>query len=765
MSFNLQEGTQNNSINGEADFFIRILGKTTDAVLFTDRFGYVTYANDNFLIAWKRPKKALLGKHVSEITLSHESPDFFELFSLGIFTGEPRSEEIEFALSDEKNFVAQATITPVFDNSGKVSFFMGVISPKEFSFTDAAGGSPFKNIIDLVPHLIFIRDHKNRYLLVNKSVCDFFQLEANQILGKTDHQLQFDKSAAKKSLEDDLFVIENGLSLVKNNFSVNLENGQERVFHFIRIPYSDEQSSRIRVLGIMADVTRQKQVHHQLVDTRKKIYKASREKAKFLSIMSHEIRNSLNAITGITELLRESQSLDEYRENVEVLSFSSQSLLSLINEVLDFSRIESGRMEFSSQMFELGKLLDNIIQSFRPRADKKGLDLMLDVERTVPDYVSGDAVRLGQILNNLLGNALKFTSNGWIKLRVKLLEQTTEHFRISFYVSDTGIGIDAELKQKIFEPFSQASARTNRRYGGTGLGLSIAKQLVVAQRGEINVESTPGEGSEFCFYLDFKKPGQTDKKQETSKVDLQHDLSGARVLMVEDNVMSIFLARKVFSKWNIDLFIAETGSVAVEKISRMKFDIILLDLQMPDIDGFAVMEKIKQDPSGKNFNTPVIAFTASTETEIHEKAIASGMEDVIVKPYQPAQLLELMHHFISREQEKEALLRCENQILVDLSEQNPSKVEEYINYFREFRKILTNPGGLKNPDQQNYVSQKVIPALQAAGFESQANCSEDLVRLINYFEDENKNLIIGSIQKGLLNQINDIIEFAEKVKA
>jgi len=379
-----------------------------------------------------------------------------------------------------------------------------------------------------------------------------------------------------------------------------------------------------------------------------KAEKSSQAKSEFLSTMSHEIRTPLNAVIGMSNLLLMSNPRHDQKENLEILKFSGSNLLAIVNDVLDFNKIESGKVVFENISFNLVELMQSICGGQRIKAEEKGLLFKLDVDSTLGKKVLfGDPTRLTQIIFNLISNAIKFTREGNIWVRTTCLEDRHNTITVNFLVKDTGIGIEKNNLDTIFEPFAQESITTTRQYGGTGLGLAIIKRLLELQGLKMQVSSKIGQGSEFSFNMEFPVSTEAFVKRAENNQPLirssNDNLSHLRVLIAEDNLVNVMLMKKLFSKWNMTPTIAENGERAVELVQYGNFDIILMDLQMPVMNGFDAAIEIRKMPDPKKANIPIIALTASALFDIRERVYNSGMNDYVSKPFKPEELFDKIH--------------------------------------------------------------------------------------------------------------------------
>lgn len=377
----------------------------------------------------------------------------------------------------------------------------------------------------------------------------------------------------------------------------------------------------------------------QLEMTTEKLAKSTRAKSDFLATMSHEIRTPMNAILGMTYLLKQDEPRNDQIEPLNILEFSGKNLLSLIDDVLDFSKIEAGKIDFEQVKFEIHSILRSIIESFQVTAADKDLDLELHISEEVPDVLIGDSARLTQIINNLLSNAVKFTEEGKVRLSVKTVKEDHERVRLLFEVMDTGIGFGRDRAQTIFSSFTQGSQDTMRLFGGTGLGLTICKQLTELQGGTLTADSEPGEGSTFSLQLDF---GMVSVESEESIGDLNdavpHSLKGLRVILAEDNIVNQKVMLRFLERWDIDMTLAHDGEEVVNAMQENMYDVILMDLQMPKMNGYEATKMIRKMEDPYKRNIPIIALTAAALEEVREKVFACGMNDFITKPFNPSDL-------------------------------------------------------------------------------------------------------------------------------
>ena len=384
----------------------------------------------------------------------------------------------------------------------------------------------------------------------------------------------------------------------------------------------------------------QEKMIETLNESEKRIKDLAYMKEQFLANMSHEIRTPMNSILGFTNLLRRTELAPNQREYIQNIHSAGENLLSLVNDILDLSKIEAGMMQLEDTRFSLRSLISSVGAMFIEKMKEKGIAFHVQIDKETPDIVFGDAVRLTQILVNLVSNAVKFTEKGDITVKVDLLNTWENRIRICLSVIDTGIGIPPEKQASIFERFQQAETQTTRRYGGTGLGLSIVKQLVELQKGKLVLKSEPGKGSQFNIELEYKLPDMAELYSAAlSEQEEQASLQEIKVLIAEDNPMNQHLVSHLMKSWSIDFVIVDTGLKAVEELKTKHYSLVLMDIQMPDMDGYTATSVIRNE---LNSTIPIIAMTAHAMVGEKEKCLQLGMNDYISKPIKETVLYNII---------------------------------------------------------------------------------------------------------------------------
>lgn len=418
------------------------------------------------------------------------------------------------------------------------------------------------------------------------------------------------------------------------------------------IQIKDKSGNPLLFRTTVFDISDRKKYEIELLKAKKKAQEATKAKAQFLSTISHEIRTPMNAVLGMTSLLMEKSEGDQQQmELLKILNSSGQYLLNLVNDILDFSKIESGKILLDEKVFHIRELLYSIIYSLGIKAEEKGITLKYFIDEKLPSLLLGDPVKLTQILTNLIGNAIKFTHQGSVTIELKTKEINDYIVNIDFSVTDTGIGIAKEKQEQIFEEFSQGGYEINQQYGGTGLGLAISSKLLSIFGSDLKVNSIPGKGSVFYFNLSLKVDA---RKQNHTLVEEEFHatpdaLKGIKILVAEDNEVNVLVLKQFLNKWGVEYERVENGEQAIENVKAFTYDLILMDLQMPKVDGYQASRYIRNLPGENYKRIPIIALSAFSKHDIEASLQQAQINDFVSKPFNPKELFaKIASHTINK---------------------------------------------------------------------------------------------------------------------
>ncbi len=490
-----------------------------------------------------------------------------------------------------------------------------------------------KALINSIPDPVWLKDPNGVYLSCNPRFEQLYDAPESEIIGKTDYDF-VDKEQADFFREHDRKAIQKGEPDRNEELLTFASDGHKEMMETIKTPMYAHDGTLIGVLGIARDITRLKRSEETLIKAKHAADEANHAKSDFLASMSHEIRTPMNGVIGMTQLLRFTDLTPEQDEYLLSIEISSENLLQIINDILDISKIESGRIELEETDFPLRQTVQEVIATQCSLIRQKELEIIVNIDDTIPELIRGDPLRIRQILLNLLNNAVKFTPSGQIIIDVKSVEQHDNKLKLCLSVSDTGIGMAPEALERIFAPFVQADNSTTRKYGGSGLGLTICHRLTELMGGRIWAESKAEYGSRFFVELLFDIPEQEQFKTLVTE-DSQASLSFSRtlhLLLAEDNCLNARTISAILKKFGHHVELVHNGQQAVERLKKSTFDALLMDISMPIMGGFETVQQIRQAEESTGQHITVIALTAHALQGDRERLLNSGFDGYVAKP-------------------------------------------------------------------------------------------------------------------------------------
>lgn len=569
--------------------------------------------------------------------------------------------------------------SPIFDENGEIIGTQGISrNINMLSEKMSEQKSQLEAILDHIPVALWLKDKEGRYLMVNKEYENFYDVKKENLLNREVKETLINNNLATESTVNHLMNVDKQVmsskDITQEEVLMNIK-GEERYVEITKAPVINEKKQVIGLLGISHDVTEQRNYERLIIKSKEYAEEANRAKSDFLANMSHEIRTPMNGILGFMQLLADTDLDKEQRDFVDEAQKSSEILLALLNDILDLSKIEAGKMTMENIGFNIRYVLEDVGTLASSNASKKGVEINVLCHSDIPERVIGDPSRLKQVLNNFVNNAIKFTHDGEINITASLVSKSDKKVKLYFEIQDTGIGIAKENQAKIFEAFTQADSSTTRKYGGTGLGLAISKNIVKMMNGEIKVESQENVGSKFSFTGEFPIDNSADSAFETKKVSLKD----TKILIVDDNKTNLKVVEHYLKEYRCKTVCCEDAISALSSLRDEKdhFDIILTDFCMPTIDGmeFAAMAK-KLD---YYHETPIILLSSRAQISDCKANDKNNLRGYLPKPIRKNDLIECIMLVLNKEQDKSKLItdhtikeiRQNTKIKILLVEDNP----------------------------------------------------------------------------------------------
>ena len=668
----------------------------------TDIKGTIIYANDKFCSITQYTPEELLGKNHRLVKSGTQPQSLFNELWATISSGKVWHGEVCNRKRDGSLYWVNATIVPFLNENGRPYQYVGIrtdiTAQKQMGEKIEENRRFLQGLTDALGEGVYALDMDWRCTFINPEAERLLGWKKDELIGRPIHELvHFQKADGTPRRREDCHLAHTsrfGQPARSEDDLFTRKNGDTFPVSLVCVPLTENGNTTGTVVAFQ-DITQRKETADALTRAKEAAEAASRAKSDFLATMSHEIRTPMNGIMGMTELALDTELSQIQREYLEIVKTSADSLLTVINDILDFSKIEAGKMRLDTQIFDIRDLLGDVVKPLAVRSDQKHVELIFDVAHDVPDYLVGDPHRLKQVLVNLLGNAIKFTGEGEILLRVTLETLGEKYAMLHFAVSDTGIGIAQDKLPLIFEAFSQADTTTTRKYGGTGLGLTISTRLVGLMGGRIWAESKPDAGSTFHFLAHFSIPAAAAVVHPSEE---QVDLAGVRVLVIDDNATNRRVFTEMLGNWGMTVETAEGGPSGLSMLhneakTQHPYQLLLLDVMMPELDGYEVARIIRQTPAIQDI--PVLILSSAARTDTFTLCRELLLDACLTKPVKQAVLLKNIQNALGTGQQTKALppvrsiSHASGGIKILLAEDNPINQKLAIRLLEKHGHILT----------------------------------------------------------------------------
>ncbi len=636
-------------------------------------------------------------------------------------------------------------------------------------------------LMNVYPYPVYVKDNNCRFTMNNKAGKIMFgNVEDDFPKGKTDVEI-FGEELGGRYVREEQEIIRTGKPLIGREEEFISSNGEKKWQLITKVPLKDETGNIKGIVGFNIDITEQKEMNLRLEKSREEAEKANNSKDDFLAKMSHELRTPMNSIIGLSEVLLEEEDTDEKRKSyLSLINNSANSLLNMINEILDFSRIQSGNMRYIDRNTDIRSVFEAVAAEYEIACDKKGIlfERYYD-EINMPNLIKIDVNRIRQILNNLLGNALKFTSKGFVKLEL-LKEIGKDSFVLS--VSDSGIGIPKDKQKEIFDSFRQGDDSISENYGGTGLGLAITKSIVEHYGGEIAIESSEGNGSEFRVTIPYEIGGEGENAEKNSQENTEISIpERLRILLAEDDEISRIVFSAMLERYEIDLFECDNGRTAFESFKKKTFDLIFLDVQMPVMNGLDTARMMREYEMENNLEkTPIIGLSAHAYKKIIDRCLDSGMDDYLIKPYHIRDLVDKIQKNTGNDEREDksledvkpfTMVENEDLLVIDIDRlceelriEKDLLVKLLNDYVGKFYKILSSLWEAVDKKDFAAINRLTHGLKGTTGMFTNKRAYESLLALEREAKNENGEKLTVCL-KSFEDEVNSIRDYLNKIKS